>query len=233
MPDAPEPSEAPAPLPAGWRERVELLGAASQMTPARLAGGAVGVVVAVVVVVLVLRGPPPPAEISLPMVGGPGDPALTSTTASATTVVTQVLVHAAGAVHTPGVYRLGNDARVADLVEAAGGPLPESDLDGLNLAAALVDGQRVYVPRVGEAVPPELDAGTAAGAGAGARAGIVDVNTASAEQLDTLPGVGPATAQAILDERARRGRFSSVEDLLDVRGIGEAKLEALRHLVRV
>lgn len=229
-----------SPLPGSWRQRLETLQAGGAVNPARLAAGAVAAVVAVVIGVLVLRGPPPPAELSLPMVGGAGDPGANATTSTATSVLAEVMVHAAGAVTSPGVYRLRASARVADLLDAAGGPLADSDLDRLNLAAPLVDGAQVYVPRRGEAVPEpaatgaDLGGGSAGAPGAtGAAGGLVDINTATAEQLDTLPGVGPATAQAILDERKRRGRFASVEELLDVRGIGDAKLEALRDLVRV
>ncbi|MGI8758624.1 MAG: helix-hairpin-helix domain-containing protein [Acidimicrobiales bacterium] len=231
MPDPASPAEAPEPLPATWRERLELLGGGVPLSPSRLAAGVAVAAFAAVLALLVLRGPPPPAEVSLPLAGGPGDPAATSTTT--TTLPADVMVHAAGAVHSPGVYRLRAGARVADLVELAGGPLDDSDLDSLNLAAAVADGERVYVPRVGEAVPKPPAAGGGAGAQSEDAGGVVDVNTATAEQLDTLPGVGPATAKAILDERDRRGRFDSVEDLLNVRGIGEAKLEALRDLVRV
>lgn len=232
MPDQPEgPSSAASPATlTTWREHIELLGSGAPVTPGRVAAGAVAVVVAVVVAVAVLRGPPPPPEVTLPLAGGPGDPAVTSTTT--TTVAAEALVHAAGAVAVPGVYRLPANARVADLVEAAGGPLADGDLDRLNLAAPVVDGQQVYVPREGEAVPEAAGGPSDAGAG-GSGGGVVDVNTADADTLDTLPGVGPATARAILDERERRGRFASVEELLDVRGIGEAKLEALRDLVRV
>ncbi|MDP8987994.1 MAG: helix-hairpin-helix domain-containing protein, partial [Actinomycetota bacterium] len=170
-------------------------------------------------------GPAPPPELSLPLAGGPDDPAATTTTTTAPPG--EVLAHAAGAVRVPGVYRLDSAARVVDLVEAAGGTLEDSDLDRLNLAAPLTDGERVYVPRVGEAAPLADAAG-----GVDEATGLVDVNTAGAEQLEALPGVGPATAKAILDERARRGRFATVDDLLDVRGIGPAKLEALRDQVK-
>lgn len=231
MPEPPSagPDAGPPPPPA-WRDRLDLLAGAPELTPGRAVAGAVAALVAAVVVVIVLRGPPPPAELSLPLAGGPGDPATSSTTA--TTAPERVLVHAAGAVRSPGVYRLGAGARVADLLQAAGGPLAEAELDRLNLAAPVADGQQVYVPRVGEAVP-EVAGATSEDGTAEAGDGLVDVNTADADELDTLPGVGPATAEAILDERERRGSFSSVEDLLDVPGIGDAKLEALRDLVRV
>lgn len=234
MAEPPVVPDPPPGLPSTWRERVEALGAGAPLTPARVAAGAVTIVVAVAVGVLALRGPSPPVELTLPMAGGPGD-------TSASTITTlgappELLVHAAGAVQAPGVYRLRSGARVSDLVDAAGGPSPEGDLDRLNLAAPVADGQQVYVPRLGEAVPGPTGDGSGAGADGGGSStpgGLVDINTASADQLDTLPGVGPATAQAILDERERRGRFDSVEELIDVRGIGDAKLEALRDLVRV
>jgi competence protein ComEA len=130
---------------------------------------------------------------------------------------------------------------VADLVTAAGGLLPEADVDRLNLAAKVVDGTRVYIPRKGEAPPAEAPAGDATGGTApagsaptgGAPAGAVDLNTATAAQLDTLPGIGPATANAIITYRTRNGRFKSVTELLEVPGIGPAKLEAIRPLVTV
>ncbi len=146
-----------------------------------------------------------------------------------------VTAHAAGQVAAPGVYSIPAGARVADLVTAAGGLLPEADIDRLNLAARVVDGTRVYIPRRGESPPPEAGAGDAGapaiGGGAAAPSGPVDLNTATAAQLDTLPGVGPATAAAILTYRARHGRFKSVTELLEVPGIGPAKLEAIRPLV--
>ena len=140
-------------------------------------------------------------------------------------------VHVAGAVASPGVYRLGPSARVADALDAAGGPAGDADVDALNLAAKVADGERVYVPRKGESPPPPASGG--AGPGGTAKPAVLDLNTATAEQLEELPGVGPATALAIVEHRTERGRFRSVDDLLEVRGIGEAKLAAIRPKVRV
>ncbi len=153
------------------------------------------------------------------------------------------MVHVAGAVAAPGVVSLSSGARVVDAVTAAGGMRPDADPDRINLAAPLTDGQRVVVPVIGQPDPIEVGVGAgvggtavggsgAAGA-AGASSGPVELNTATAAQLDTLPGVGPATAAAIIDHRSSAGPFGSVDELLDVRGIGEAKLEALRDLVTV
>ena len=145
-----------------------------------------------------------------------------------------VFVHGAGALVRPGLYRLPAGARVADLIEAAGGPTADGDVHQLNLAARVNDGDRVYVPRVGEAPPPGSGvAGDVPSAAGDTAAAKLDLNTATQDQLEDLPGVGPSTALAILDERKRRGRFKSVEDLLEVRGIGPAKLDQIRDLVRV
>ena len=134
----------------------------------------------------------------------------------------------------PGVYRLDDGARVADLVAEAGGPTPEAHLDAVALASKLVDGQRVYVPRVGEVVPAAVGSDPAAvGPPAPSPASPLDLNTATAEQLDQLPSVGPATAAAIVAHRDRNGPFRSVEALLEVRGIGPVRLDELRPLVRV
>jgi competence protein ComEA len=140
------------------------------------------------------------------------------------------VAHAAGAVVRPGIYPLPSGARVADLLAAAGGPTADADLDAINLAAKVEDGARIYVPRRGEAVPAEV---AAAGEGTAGTAAIVNLNSASLAELDSLPGVGPATAQAILDYRRQHGRFRSIDQLLEVRGIGEAKLRQIRPRVRV
>jgi competence protein ComEA len=140
-----------------------------------------------------------------------------------------VIVQAAGAVVRPGLYKLTTGARVDDLIRAAGGLAPEADPDRLNLAALLADGQKIYVPRVGEEVPVD----SAGGGGTPSAPQLVDLNTASIADLDTLPGIGPATAQAIIDYRAQHGRFRSVDELLNVKGIGQAKLDEVRPLVRV
>jgi len=140
----------------------------------------------------------------------------------------EVVVHVAGAVVAPGVHRLAEGARVQDAVEAAGGPRPEAELDRLNLAALLVDGSQIQVPFVG-APPPAVPGG--AGAPSGVGAGPISLSTADAPTLDSLPGIGPSTAAAILAHREANGPFRSVEGLLEVRGIGQAKLDGLRDLV--
>jgi len=148
-----------------------------------------------------------------------------------------VVVHVAGAVERPGVVELPAGSRVAAAVDAAGGALGDAELSAVNLARLVVDGEQVYVPRAGEALPgaappgPPTPAGTPAGSGD--PPGVVDLNTADLATLDTLPGVGPAIAQRILDWREAHGPFHSVDELLEVSGIGPATLERLRDRVRV
>ena len=132
-----------------------------------------------------------------------------------------VVVHVAGAVREPGVYRLPAGSRVTDAVERAGGSTPRAARDGLNLAARVADGQQVLLP--------ERAAGGASAPGAPAAAdGPISLGAATIEQLDTIEGIGPVTAQDILDFRDERGGLSSVEELDEVSGIGPATMEALR-----
>jgi competence protein ComEA len=142
-----------------------------------------------------------------------------------------VLVHVAGAVVEPGVYELGADARVRDVIVAAGGPTETADWNALNLAAVVADGVKVYVPSLGEELPPSLVASSGGTGTAQRPAGPIDLNVATADELEALPGVGPATASAIVVDRERNGPFLDVDDLDRVPGIGPAKLDALRDLV--
>jgi competence protein ComEA len=155
-----------------------------------------------------------------------------------TTTGPPVAVHVAGAVARPGLYHLPAGSRVADGLARAGGRLPGADVDRLNLAARLVDGQKVLVTRRGEAAPVEpAGVGSPGGAGGGGvppeAAEPIDLNTADLAALDSLPGVGPATARAILEERVRRGGFRSTRDLLRVPGIGQGRFARLKDRVRV
>lgn len=196
-----------------------------------MAGTGLALVVVGAVALAAFRSSPgPPVELTLPRATTPADGRAGPAEVGPDGSPAEVVVHAAGAVVHPGLYRLAGDARIADALDAAGGPAAEADLDGVNLAARVTDGERIYVPRKGEVAP---GAGSAAGGPGGAPAGPLDLNTATAEQLDALPGIGPATAEAIISYRQQHGRFRSVEELVEVRGIGEAKLAALRAKLRV
>jgi competence protein ComEA len=144
-----------------------------------------------------------------------------------------VVVHVAGAVVQPGVYSLAPGSRVVDAIAAAGGGLGNAALDALNLARILSDGEQVYVLTAdqvasGAAVP---SAGAGAAGGGSSAGGLVNLNTASAEELDALPGVGPSTAEKIVADREANGPFATPEDLMRVSGIGAAKYESLKDLV--
>lgn len=174
------------------------------------------------------RAPAPPtAEAEVPLTPA----ATTAASAPPTASGGVVYAHAAGAVRRPGLYELVAGDRVADLLAAAGGPLGAADLDQVNLAAPVADGTQVIVPRRGEVVAPAPTAPALPGGSTGP--GPVNVNTADVAALETLPGVGPATAGAIIEHREANGPFTSVDQLIDVAGIGEAKLAALAGLVAV
>ncbi|HEX5028425.1 MAG TPA: ComEA family DNA-binding protein [Gaiellaceae bacterium] len=142
-----------------------------------------------------------------------------------------LVVHVVGEVRRPGLYRLREGSRIADAVHRAGGALRDADLSAVNLAAPLVDGIQVAVPaRVAEGAAPSASAGVA-GAGGAPTAPLVSLSAATLDQLDELPGVGPVTAQKIVDYRTEHGPFASVDDLDAVPGIGPTRIEQLRELV--
>lgn len=166
-----------------------------------------------------------PADPVVPASGAPAGP-------SAPGAPGRVVVHVAGAVASPGVVTLPAGSRVADALEAAGGATADADTDQLNLARVLVDGEQVRVPRQGEDSSTwEAPPGPAQEAGAGSTGGLVNINTASATELQSLPGIGEALAQRIVDYREANGPFTSIDELTEVSGIGQAKLEALREEV--
>lgn len=138
----------------------------------------------------------------------------------------EVVVHVVGAVRRPGVYRLPKGARAEDAVAAAGGALGSADLSALNLARAVADGEQLAVPAKGEAPAPGQEAPGGAKGG-----GKLDLNRATVEELDALPGIGPSTAAKIVQEREANGPYRSVDDLMRVPGIGPKKLDALKDLV--
>jgi competence protein ComEA len=153
----------------------------------------------------------------------------------------EVVVHVSGAVKQAGVYRLAPASRVADAIEQAGGATEHADLDALNLAEPLQDGQKIHVPRKGEASAPALASvapsrtpRSAPQAAATATTQFpINLNTATAEQLEAIPGIGPVLAQRIIEYRQTHGRFQSVDELLEVHGIGAKRLESMRPYVTV
>lgn len=220
--------------------------------PRRILAGVVGVVVAGLAGWWLLRPAAVPVEVQLPVVTvteSVVSPATDVPSASGTTVPGRLRVHVAGAVRRPGVYTLDAGARVVDAVRAAGGATDSADLERINLAQTVLDTEQVMVPRKVSSrprvtvaprhvprppgtttLPPststegEVVAPTQVGS-------TVNLNTAGVDQLDTLPGIGPATAKAIVAHRTRKGPFSRVEDLLAIDGIGPKKLDAIRDLV--
>lgn len=220
--------------------------------PAAVMALVVAAALAAVVVGVLLLGRPAPVAQPVPsraVVPAPtplvDDPAatLTSTsaqTASATTMALAappLVVHVVGAVGAPGVVELPAGSRVADAVEAAGGVTSEADLARVNLARALVDGEQVHVPRPGEelseaAVPVSRGPTASEPAGSG-EGSVLDLNAAGVTELEALPGIGPVLAERVIAWRDEHGRFSTVDELGEVSGIGERLLEQLRPLVRV
>lgn len=196
----------------GWRDRArDLVARRKDQLPL------VALVAAVALIALLWSGRTPPARIA--------PPATAPASQASPSPAEVVLVHVAGAVRRPGLYEFPAGARVADAVESAGGPRRGADLDALNLAEVLLDGTRVDVVRVGEAPVPAI-----AGAAPSAN-GLIPLNTADQALLETIPGIGPVTATAILGFRDEVGGFDSLEQLLEVDGIGPATFESIRdHL---
>lgn len=233
LPPRPRPPRSAVDTLTGWVEWIGL---------ARLVLAAVSVAVVGAGAFWLLRAAPPDVATALPPASGAASvPAATLPRPSPpepepTAAPGPLFVHVAGAVAAPGVYQLPAGSRVGTAVDAAGGSLPDGDLDALNLAAQLADGERIYVPVVGEVDPSTLPSGGAGVTTPGDPAvahGPVDLNAASVAELEALPGVGPATAAAIVDDRTRNGPFLSVDDLDRVPGIGPSRLEALRDAVTV
>jgi competence protein ComEA len=161
----------------------------------------------------------------------PPTPPAAAPTASPTS--SPLRVDVAGAVNAPGVYTMPHGSLVADAIAAAGGPAADADLDRINKATALYDGAQVYVPRVAQPIPTTVTLPTPTAATrsmqVSAPGKLINLNTATLEELDTLPGIGPSTAQRIIEGRP----YAAVEDLLRVKGIGQATFDKLKDLVTV
>lgn len=181
-------------------------------------------------------------DLSKPEPAPQTPPALAEPSEPAEPPLPELAVHVAGAVKQSGVYRLPPNSRVDDAIRQAGGATAHADLDALNLAEPIADGQKIYVPRKGETPPPTVSTAVSipsapkaprAEQSAPAPRFPIDLNTATAEQLEVIPGIGPVLAQRIVDYRRANGRFHSVEDLLEVSGIGQKRLENMRPYVTV
>lgn len=176
-------------------------------------------------------------EASVSDVHGAGDASSDDESSAKSSSAAEVYVDVDGAVVRPGVYRLKDGARVSQAIDAAGGLTAEADVTGLNRASKVADGQKIYVPKVGEqqaaAAVGGAESSAATTPGAGSSSELVNINTASAAELQTLPGIGPSMAQSIIDERTKNGAFASVDDLMRVSGIGEKKLAKIKDCICV
>lgn len=174
-------------------------------------------------------------EASASDVRGSGDASPDDESSAKSSSAAEAYVDVDGAVVRPGLYRLKDGARVSQAIDAAGGLTVEADVTGLNRASKITDGQKIYVPTVGEqqaaAAVGGAESSAATTPGAGSSSGLVNINTASAAELQTLSGIGPSMAQSIIDDRSKNGPFASVDDLMRVSGIGEKKLAKIKDCI--
>jgi competence protein ComEA len=188
-----------------------------------------------------LRVPPPPPEDSIPIASTATTLSFAVSSPQKIELVTELTVHIAGAVKTPGVYQLHVGARIIDGVVAAGGATAQADLDSVNLAMLLSEGEQIYIPKRNEKphiiVQPRFTSSNNLNSSNSATNNelqiSININTATAIELEQLAGVGPSTAKAIIEFRQKNGGFKTVEDLLNVRGIGPAKLSEILPQARV
>jgi competence protein ComEA len=184
-----------------------------------------GLIVGGMIVYLSLRGP------------GSAAPIIVSTSLPTSTIPPSatpgpIRVYVSGAVRSPAVYELPRGSIIQDAVAAAGGAATEADLDSINLALELQDQQHIHVPRAGETNPPPVISGGRSRTGE-TPGHLVDINTAAAEELETLPGVGEVTAQRIIDYRQANGPFETIEDIQNVSGIGPKTFEGFKEMITV
>ena len=185
-----------------------------------------------------LRIPPPPPEDSIPIASTVTTLSFAMSSSQATALISEITVHIAGAVKTPGVYQFRLGARINDGVVAAGGATAQADLDSVNLAMLLSEGIQIYIPKRNEkphiVVQPRFTNPTSSNDATDKQLQVsININTATAIELEQLAGVGPSTAKAIIAFREKNGLFKTVEDLLNVRGIGPAKLSEILPQARV
>ena len=202
----------------------------------RLVTGAAAICVLAVGGWWVVRVPPVPVESTIAFT-------TTSVAGGVSASALVIVVHVAGEVNVPGVYSLAAGSRMVDALDAAGGPTNRADLEVINLATPITDATQIYVPARNQTArqtfrrpQPGVNGGVNGGATGQTddqQGGVININRASAAELEQLPGVGPATAQAIIDYRTSNGPFATPEDLLEVKGIGPAKFASMRNKVGV
>jgi competence protein ComEA len=209
---------------------------------AYVAVAVVVVAVGVRYVVLPRQGGPSEAQAVVLAPVAPSPSAAASEAASpAASPTPDVMVYVCGAVRTPGVVRLPAGARVTDALELAGGPTAKAELAAVNLAAQVTDGQQILVPERGAAVASASSSSGSSSSGAlgvapaggSAPGAVVNINTASLDELDSLDGVGPSTAQKIIDYRTENGGFKTVDEIKEVPGIGDAKFAAMQDSITI